>query len=285
MDLRNESLLMRGQKPRVSFGTKWVKDSIAELFIDDIARYAPIVTSDFQEDSMHQLQQGIMPKLKALNLHNGTLYKWNRLCYGVHKNIAHLRIENRYIPAGPTKIDEIANAVFWVGVMKGMPETYRELYNHVKFKVAKENFIKAAITGIESYFNWFGHEISAVDLVREILLPMARKGLQKVGVDSKDIEKYLGIIKGRIKTRQTGSKWIKRNKSILSDSFSNYEINVLLTKKMYEYQMENLPVHQWENMDICHDPLLRTETKPIKLCRENCLWYMKMIVWFWFKKS
>lgn len=112
VDLRNESLLMRGQKPRVSFGTKWVNHSIAELFIDDIARYAPIVTSDFEENSLHQLSQGIMPKLKALNLHNGTLYKWNRLCYGVHQNIAHLRIENRYIPAGPTRIDEIANTVF-----------------------------------------------------------------------------------------------------------------------------------------------------------------------------
>lgn len=265
VDLRNESLLMRGQKPRVSFGTKWVKDSIAELFIDDIARYAPIVTSDFEENSLQQLEQGIMPKLKALNLHNGTLYKWNRLCYGVHQNIAHLRIENRYIPAGPTRIDEIANAMFWVGVMKGMPETYRQLNKQVKFKVAKENFIRAARTGIESYFNWFGKETSAVELVQNVLLPMARKGLEEVGVDAKDIDKFLGIIEGRIENRQTGSKWIKRNKSILSDSFSNYEINVLLTRQMYEYQQKNRPVHTWEHMDECRDKLLRTRNKAYKI--------------------
>jgi hypothetical protein len=73
VDLRNEAHLMRGQKPRVSFGAKWVKDSISELFIDDVVRYAPIVTSDFDEDSMELLESGIKPKLTALQLHNGTL--------------------------------------------------------------------------------------------------------------------------------------------------------------------------------------------------------------------
>jgi predicted transcriptional regulator len=152
-----------------------------------------------------------------------------------------------------------------VGVMKGMPDSYRELNKQVKFKVAKENFIRAARTGIESYFNWFGKETSAVELVQNVLLPMAREGLEKAGVNAGDIDRYLGIIEGRIENRQTGSKWIKRNKSILSDSFSNYEINVLLTRQMYEYQQENRPVHTWENMDECRDKLLRTRNKAYKI--------------------
>jgi len=265
IDLRSESHLIRGQKPRVSFGTKWVKDDISELFIDDIVRYAPIVTSDFDEDSMSLLKKGIMPKLKALNLHNGTLYKWNRLCYGVHQNIAHLRIENRYIPSGPTKIDEIANAMFWVGVMQGMPEDCREIYKRVKFKVARGNFINAARTGIESYFNWFGKEVSAIELIQNTLLPMARKGLLASGVGQADIDKYLGVIQSRLETRQTGSKWIKRNKTILSDSFSNYEINVLLTKKMHEYQMQNIPVHLWKNIDEFPDKITGSKNKAYKI--------------------
>jgi predicted transcriptional regulator len=265
IDLRSESHLMRGQKPRVSFGTKWVKDNISELFIDDVVRYAPIVTSDFDEDSMSLLQKGIMPKLKALNLHNGTLYKWNRLCYGVHKNVAHLRIENRYIPSGPTKVDEIANAMFWVGVMQGMPEDCREIYKRVKFKVARGNFINAARTGIESYFNWFGKEVSAIELIRDTLLPMARKGLQTSGVAQADIDKYLGIIESRIETRKTGSKWIKRNKTILSDSFSNYEINILLTQKMHEYQLQNIPVHLWKNIDEFPEKVAGSKNKAYKI--------------------
>ncbi len=265
VDLRNQAHLLRGQKPRVSFGSRWVKDSISELFIDDVVRYAPLVTAEFDEDSMSLLEDGIMPKLTALQLHNGTLYKWNRLCYGVHKNIAHLRIENRYIPSGPTKIDEVANAMFWVGVMQGMPDEYKDIHKKVKFKVARGNFINAARTGIESYFNWFGKEISAIDLLQYILIPMSRRGLLKSGVDEKDIDKYLGIIQKRVETRQTGSKWIKRNKSILTDTFSNYEINILLTKKMHEYQMQNIPVHEWKNIDEFPEKIMGSRNKAYKI--------------------
>ena len=161
IDLRNVSHFSREQKPRVSFGTDWVKDSILELFTDDISRYPPIVSSEFDEDSVTAIKKGIMPKLKALNLHNGTLYKWNRLCYGVHQNVAHLRIENRYIPSGPSVKDEIANAMLWVGVMQGMPRQYEKIWRKMPFYDAKGNFINAARTGIHTYFSWFGKGISA----------------------------------------------------------------------------------------------------------------------------
>lgn len=265
VDLRNKSHLVRGQKPRVSFGTNWVQNSIVELFIDDIVRYAPLVTSDFETDSLEDLKNGIMPKMKALNLHNGTLYKWNRLCYGVHKNIAHLRIENRYIPSGPTVKDEIANALFWVGVMQGMPDKYRRIWKKMPFKEAKGNFINAARTGIESHFVWFGKEISAVKLAKKVLLPMARKGLIQSKVDKKDIDHYLGIIEARIKIRQTGSKWITRNKRLLSEAYSNYEVNILLTKKMHAYQQKNVPVHQWEDFNEFPDEIEGTRNKAYKI--------------------
>ena len=73
IDLRNKSQLLREQQPRVSFGNDWVKNSILELFTDDITRYAPLVTSTFETDAIEDLNNGIKPKLKALNLHNGTL--------------------------------------------------------------------------------------------------------------------------------------------------------------------------------------------------------------------
>ena len=248
VDLRNKSYLLRGQQPRVSFGNSWVKNSILELFTDDISRHAPLVTSEFEEDSLASLKKGIIPQLKALNLHNGTLYKWNRLCYGVHKNIAHLRIENRYIPAGPSIKDEIANALFWVGVMQGMPKEYKNITKKMPFIDAKSNFINAARTGIDTYFNWCGKGISAKKIIKKMFLPIAKKGLKKSNINQKDIDYYLGIIEDRIEKNITGAKWITRNKRRLNKSLSNYETKVLLTEKTYQNQQLNIPVTEWENI-------------------------------------
>ncbi|MEY8848861.1 CBS domain-containing protein [Psychroserpens sp. XS_ASV72] len=247
IDLRNKSHLLREQKARVSFGNDWARDSILEVFTDDVARYAPLVTSDFEDnDPISDLKKGIKPDLKAIGLHNGTLYKWNRVCYGVHNNIAHLRIENRYIPAGPSIKDEVANAMFWVGLMLGMPDDCKSIWKRMAFKDAKGNFIKAARTGLDTYFNWFGKGISAKKLVRKILLPMAREGLLKANVDRNDVDQYLGIITERIDRNTTGSKWLVRSSRFLQETVSRAEANILLTHYMYKNQQANIPVHEWE---------------------------------------
>lgn len=250
VDLRNKTYLQREQKPRVSFGNRWVRESILELFTDDIARHAPLVTSEFEENSLESLQNGVMPELKALNLHNGTLYKWNRLCYGVHKNVAHLRIENRYIPSGPSIKDEITNALFWVGVMQGMPKEYQNIWKKMSFTDAKSNFMNAARTGIDSYFNWFGKGYSAKKLLKEVLIPMSRNGLEKSNIDKTDIDFYLSIIQQRIENNITGSKWISRNKRRLSKETSKYETNVLLAHHMYTNQQNDIPIFKWKNIDL-----------------------------------
>ncbi|MGB5363101.1 MAG: CBS domain-containing protein, partial [Aureibaculum sp.] len=249
VDLRNTSYLLREQKPRVSFGNDWIKKSIVELFTDDISRYTPLITANFEEDSLQALEKGILPELRALNLHNGTLYKWNRLCYGVHNNVAHLRIENRYIPSGPSVKDEVANALFWVGVMQGMPEEYKNIWEKIPFNDARGNFINAARTGIDTYFNWFGEGISAKRLVKKVLIPMAKKGLKKSNINSKDIKYYLNIIEKRIDKNVTGSKWMVRSSRKLRESVSKDVSCLLLTYHMFKNQQTNKPVHQWELAD------------------------------------
>ena len=250
IDLRNVSHISREQKPRVSFGNSWIKDSILELFTDDISRYPPIVSSKFEENSIESVKKGIMPKLKALNLHNGTLYKWNRLCYGVHENTAHLRIENRYIPSGPSVKDEIANALLWVGVMQGMPEKYQNIWKKMSFHDARGNFINAARTGINTYFNWFDKGISAKKLLENILIPMAKEGLLKSKINESEINYYLGIIQKRIDTSTTGSKWIIRNKRKLREKVSKYESNVILTEHIYRNQISNKVISEWNSVDF-----------------------------------
>jgi len=278
IDLRNKSYLLREQKPRVSFGDAWIRDSVLELFTDDISSHALLVTADFDEDSLEKLEKGIMPKLEALNLHNGTLYKWNRLCYGVHNNVPHLRIENRYVPSGPSIKDEIANALFWVGMMKGMPDDYKNIWTKIPFIDAKSNFLNAARTGLDTYFNWFGEGFSTKKLVKKILLPIARKGLESAKIDANDINYYLGIIEQRVDTNITGSKWLTRNKRSLVKKISNYETNALLTYHTYKNQQQNIPVHKWENITIApveiskkYDKLYKVMSTGIFVVNENDL--------------
>ncbi|MCB0484820.1 MAG: CBS domain-containing protein [Flavobacteriaceae bacterium] len=247
VDMRNTSYLLREQKPRVSFGNGWIKKSIVELFTDDIARYTPILTGNFDDDSLENLKKGVAPELRALQLHNGTLYKWNRLCYGIgDNNKPHIRIENRYIPSGPSIKDEIANAMFWVGVMQGMPSRYKNIWKLIQFKDARGNFINAARTGIDTYFNWFGEGISARKLARTILLPIAREGLEISGINKTDIDYYLNIIQKRIEKNTCGSKWLIRSNRNLRKSVSNDQANILLTYNMYKNQRADKPIYQWK---------------------------------------
>lgn len=265
IDQRNNTHILREQKPRVSFGQNWIKNSILEIFTDDISSYAPMLTTDFDENSIESLKQGKMPKLRALNLHNGTLYKWNRLCYGVHENVAHLRIENRYIPSGPSIKDEIANAMLWVGVMHGMPEKYKNIWEKASFNEARVNFLNAARTGIDTYFNWFGHGISAKKLIRTKLIPIARKGLRRANINQDDIDFYLNIIEKRIENNTTGSKWIKNSKDLLRKECSVHETNLIITKHIIDNQASGLPVSEWLPITNSKNDLIEKYNKLYKV--------------------
>jgi len=279
VDLRNKSYLLREQRPRVSFGHDWIKESIIELYKDDIVRYTPLITSNFDEDAIAELEKGKIPELKALNLHNGTIYKWNRLCYGQNDGIPTLRIENRYIPSGPTIKDEVANALFWVGVMQGIPNKYKELYNKIPFNEIKGNFINAARSGIFTYFNWFGKGISAKRLINEELLPLASKGLKRSKVDQKDIDYYLGIIEKRVENHQTGSVWITNSYRKLRKKMTKNIANATLTSCMYKRQIRGEPVHNWKlasekkciSLDVNISKLEKFMTTEVFVVNENDL--------------
>jgi hypothetical protein len=77
--------------------------------------------------------RGEAPLLSALRMHNGTVWRWNRACYGVAEGIAHLRIENRALPSGPTVQDEMANAAFFVGLMVALPQEYGDIAKRLSF--------------------------------------------------------------------------------------------------------------------------------------------------------
>src|SRR3984893_14499484 len=143
-DSRSRTQLARSQPTRVSFGDQWLKKSVVELFHDQVSRFRPIMITQPDEDPFQVLARGETPLLSALQMHNGTVWRWNRACYGVADGIAHLRIENRALPAGPTVVDEIANAAFFAGLMLSLPREYGDIALRMNFDDAKSNFFRAA---------------------------------------------------------------------------------------------------------------------------------------------
>jgi len=152
VDTRKVQDHLRESSPRVTFGNQWLKESILEIYREDIARYRVILSANVKEDVEALMEQGIAPQLMALQVHNGTVYRWNRPCYGINGGKPHLRIENRVFPSGPTVTDEIANAAFWLGLLNGLGNHYADITEHLDFEDARMNFFAASKMGLDTTF-------------------------------------------------------------------------------------------------------------------------------------
>ncbi|MCB0266789.1 MAG: CBS domain-containing protein [Calditrichaeota bacterium] len=247
IDTRNMSHHLRKGRSRVSFSDQWVRNSILEIFQDDVSRFRLLLYADVEEKSWDIFKNGEIPELTALRIFNGTIYRWNRACYGILDGKPHLRIENRVLPAGPTVVDEVANAAFWFGLMHGMPDEYRNLPNKIEFDLAVENFTNAARNGLDASFYWINDtRYTAQDLVLKELLPIAKNGLKRANIDAVDSEKYLSIIQERVESGNTGSRWMLRSFTNLKEKGYGDESLVALTAGIVKRQKTNTPVHKWD---------------------------------------
>jgi CBS domain-containing protein/gamma-glutamyl:cysteine ligase YbdK (ATP-grasp superfamily) len=250
-DARSRTQQARSQPTRVGFGEKWLEKSVLEIFHDQIARFRMIMITQPDEDPMKVLARGEVPLLSALRLHNSTIWPWNRACYGVAEGIAHLRIENRALPAGPTTVDEIANTAFFVGLMVALPDEYGDVANQMTFDDAKTNFFRAARHGLNAQFTWLGGQsYTASSLILDHLLPLARKGLKTSGVDAADIDHYLGTIEERVRSGQTGAQWIVKSLAAMEDLGTKDARFRVLTATMLTRQKEEAPVHRWPLIEV-----------------------------------
>jgi CBS domain-containing protein len=248
LDTRTTSDHMRQRLPRVNFGSGWLRGDITQIYKEDISRFRVLLAGAIEEDSMALVREGKVPKLRALQIHNSTVYRWNRPCYGISPNgKPHLRIENRVIPAGPSVVDEVSNAAFWLGCMIAMGEKYDDITKVMDFADARDNFLKAAKFGIDSTFTWMkDKKISATELILKELLPMSREGLKMRKVRTADINKYLGIIEARAKEHRTGARWVLRSYTSLVTQVTPDEAVAGLTAAIIKNQKDNKPVHTWK---------------------------------------
>ena len=246
VDTRRASTHLRERAPRVSFGQQWVDHSILDLIQEDLARFRVLIGTPSREDSLRLLEQGGLPELQALRLHTGTVYRWNRGCFGIGGGKAHIRIENRVLPAGPSVVDEVANAAFFLGLLRGGQQTYGDIAQKMPFHNAEINFLAAAQRGLDAQFTWLdGQVVLARDLIRQDLLPLARHGLRTAGLNPADIERYLGVIEQRVTVGLTGSSWLLRSLADMRETDTQAARLSALTAATARRQWAGSPVHEW----------------------------------------
>lgn len=247
LDTRSGTLHLRDMAPRVRFGDRWIEDSVVDLFQEDIARFRVLLATQVDEDPLAVLDEGGIPKLRALQLHNSTVYRWNRPCYGISDGKPHLRIECRVLPSGPTVLDEVANAAFWIGAVIGAVEEYGDITSELDFDDVRSNCAAAAKLGLKAAMHWVGGDtVSAPDLILGTLLPIARRGLEKYGVRPEDIDRYLGVIRDRVQTGQTGATWTLRSLSQMRGQGTRSERLAAVTAASMRLQQSDAgPVHEW----------------------------------------
>ncbi len=248
IDTRASHDHLRERSPRVRFGNDWIDKSILEIYKDDIARFRVLLSAKISENSLDKICNNEVPKLMALNIHNSTVYRWNRACYGISDTgKPHIRIENRVLPAGPTVLDEIANAAFWIGAMEGLSLEYDDVRKYISFIDVRDNFGKAAKFGIDSKLTWFNEKkITPTRLVLDELLPLAKKGLESRNIDGEDIERYLSVIEERAKAETNGAHWQLKAYSKLREKATEDQALSTVTATMISNQEKNLPISKWE---------------------------------------
>jgi CBS domain-containing protein/gamma-glutamylcysteine synthetase len=248
LDVRTTNEHMRERSPRVNFGSDWVHNSILDIYREDIARFRSLIYPETNENSMETVLAGNIPRLSALQVHNSTVYRWNRPCYGISDTgKPHLRIENRVLPAGPTVVDEIANAALWLGAVVGCAKEWGDIRKKMSWEDVRDNFEKAARFGMDSKFTWFkDKKITVTDLVQHELIPLAKEGLASQGINSGDIDFYMDIISQRAKLNLNGARWQLRAFTKLKKETSMDEAITVMTSAIYENQTLGKPVHTWE---------------------------------------
>ncbi|MFL6468155.1 MAG: CBS domain-containing protein [Pyrinomonadaceae bacterium] len=250
-DTRSTVHQARSQPPRVNFGENWMNDSIIDMLREDAIRFRMLLTQAVEEDSLDVLRRGGIPKLSAWRLHNGTIWRWNRACYGVIDGKPGLRVEARFLPAGPSVLDEIANAAFFLGLMIAMPLEYGDVRPHLAFDDARNNFFNVARYGLNSQIDGLDGRNRRVDrLIIEELVPRAKTGLRTAGVDGSDVERLIGIIEERVKIGRTGARWMLDSLDAMDKRAKPNVRMRTLTAAMKANQKSGEPVHKWELAEI-----------------------------------
>jgi len=247
IDTRQEELQAQGVRPRVWFGERWIT-SVFDLFEENLRYFPSLLPLIEDEDPVAELDNGGIPELSELTLHNGTVYRWNRPVYAVTGGEPHLRVENRVLPAGPTVTDVMANAAFYYGLVHMLAEAERPIWSQMSFATARDNLIEGARHGLEARLYWPGlGEVPAAELTLRRLLALAYEGLCRRGVDTREVERLLGVIEQRCLTGRTGATWQTETVHALEERSGLDRDTALreMTQRYLKLMNTGEPAHTW----------------------------------------
>lgn len=221
-----------GKTSRVTFGAAYVESSVFECFQRNEKNY-PVLLPALTDDPLEAMTH--------LRLHNGTIWRWNRPLIGFDAaGEPHLRLEHRVAPAGPTVIDAVANAALFFGLTTALADMDVAAETRLDFEAARTNFYAAAQHGLAAKIHWLdGREWLMSDLLEQELLPMARQGLNDLGIDQADRTRYMDVIDARVRTRANGANWQRRYVERFGHDMA------ALTQAYLDNQSGGAPVHEW----------------------------------------
>jgi len=220
------------RQERVTFGHDYVRDSVFELFLDNLDGFPALLPSVSNEEPEW---------LNHVRLQNGTIWRWNRPVIGINSNgQAHLRVEHRVMGAGPTVDDMVANLAFVLGLCHDLAYAEKPPQVLMSFPEARDNFYRAAKDGLRSEVVWAGRNYRMRDLLLEILLPRAAKGLLAQGISQDEVNYYIDtILVPRVQNGQTGAQWQRAWVKEYGADFKG------LTEAYFRAQETQAPVHTW----------------------------------------
>lgn len=265
IDTRTAELINQGVRPRVWFGERWITSAF-DLFEENVRYFSPLLPEDRVEAGTPMVTDG-KPGLHYLNLQNGTIWRWNRPIYDPNTELAHIRVENRLLAAGPTVKDIVADAAFYYGMVSYLVNQTRPVWSRLSYADAEANFFAAAKNGLNATMSWptLG-AIPVPELVTDHLLPQAEQGLEQLEVDRSLIDANLSVIEGRASRQQNGASWqlaaldsataavlAERGESRAADVPDSPVRREALARMLKAYianQKSGEPVHTW-------DPVIR----------------------------
>ncbi|MCP5141522.1 MAG: glutamate--cysteine ligase [Chromatiales bacterium] len=217
---------------RVGFGSGYAEGDLLGCFRENVECFPPLLPIEVDK---------YPAALGHLRLHNGTIWRWNRPLVGLDDDGSpHLRIEHRVIAAGPSVIDTIANAAFFYGLATELAEAMVEPEADLPFHLARDNFYTAARYGVDADVVWFdGARGDLRGLILDQLLPQAAAGLARLDIDRGDADRFLGVIRERVRSRRTGAWWQRHCAEACRLDMP------ALVRTYRDHQRSGLPVHEW----------------------------------------
>jgi gamma-glutamyl:cysteine ligase YbdK (ATP-grasp superfamily) len=169
---------------RVSLGNGYIKNSLMELFLENLDGHPALLPEVFQDSDPDSLSH--------FKLQNGTVWRWNRPIVGTSKEgRPNLRMEFRVPSSGPSIVDSIGNIAFQIALVEYLREL-DDLTELIPFSVAEDNFYNACKYGMEANIKWVdGEKHNIRTLMATEILPRCIDTLNDLSYDSEDIEKYL----------------------------------------------------------------------------------------------